>query len=358
MSAVAGVRAVLPGHVHRQEDITAQLGDVVLGRHAERSEKVALLQRLHGAAGVRTRHLALPLDQYADLGGFGASNDVFIREGVRLGERAVRSALDAAGLGPADVDLFVTTSVTGVAAPSLDARLMGPLGLRFDVKRVPIFGLGCVAGAAGIARLHDYLEGHPDDVAVLLSVELCSLTFQRDDDSTANLVASGLFGDGASAVVMVGERRAAQLGLEGPRVLATRSRFYPDTDRVMGWDIGSSGFKIVLAATVAEVIQQYLGDDVQDFLADHDLKIPDVDTWVAHPGGPKVIDAIIRALQLPEDALDVTRRSLAEIGNLSSSSVLHVLEQTLADGRPTPGTPGVLMAMGPGFCAELVLLQW
>jgi alkylresorcinol/alkylpyrone synthase len=358
MSAVAGVRAVLPGHVHRQEDITAQLGEVVLGRHAQRSEKVALLRRLHQAAGVRTRHLALPLDAYADLGGFGASNDVFIEEGVRLGERAIRGALDAAGLAPADIDLVVTTSVTGIAAPSLDARLVGRLGLRPDVKRVPIFGLGCVAGAAGIARLHDYLEGHPDDVAVLLSVELCSLTFQAGDDSTANLVASGLFGDGASAVVMVGARRAARLGLDGPRVLATRSRFYPDTDRVMGWDIGGSGFKIVLAATVADVVRQYLGDDVQDFLAEHDLKIPDVDTWVAHPGGPKVIDAIIRALELPEDALDVTRRSLAEIGNLSSSSVLHVLERTLAEGRPTPGTPGVLMAMGPGFCAELVLLQW
>jgi alkylresorcinol/alkylpyrone synthase len=159
-------------------------------------------------------------------------------------------------------------------------------------------------------------------------------------------------------VVMVGARRAAHLGVEGPKVLATRSRFYPDTDRVMGWDIGATGFRIVLAATVADVVRQYLGDDVQDFLAEHDLKVPDVDTWVAHPGGPKVIDAIIGALELPGDALDVTRRSLAEIGNLSSSSVLHVLERTLAEGRPTPGTPGVLMAMGPGFCAELVLLQW
>src|ERR687886_723931 len=176
----------------------------------------AVLRRFHQAAGVRTRHLALPLDRYADLGGFGASNDVFIDEGVRLGERAVAEALNAAGLAPADVDMIMTTSVTGIAAPSIDARLVGRLGLRPDVKRVPIFGLGCVAGAAGIARVHDYLAGHPDDVAVLLSVELCSLTFQADDASTANLVASGLFGDGAAAVVMVGERRAPPLGRDGP----------------------------------------------------------------------------------------------------------------------------------------------
>ncbi len=358
MSAIAGVRVELPDNLHTQTEITDVLGAVVLGRHAARSEKVALLRRLHGAAGVRTRHLVLPLERYADLGGFGASNDVFIDQGVQLGERAIAGALAVAGLEPADVDMLMTTSVTGIAAPSLDARLVGRLGLRSDVKRVPIFGLGCVAGAAGIARLHDYLAGHPDDVAVLLSVELCSLTFQRDDDSTANLVASGLFGDGASVVVLVGERRAAALGLDGPRVLATRSRFYPGTERVMGWDIGGSGFRIVLAATVADVVERYLGDDVAAFLEEHDLKIRDVDTWVAHPGGPKVIDAIVHALDLDPGALDVTRRSLADIGNLSSSSVLHVLEQTLAAGRPTPGTPGVLMAMGPGFCAELVLLQW
>ncbi|MGZ4602978.1 MAG: type III polyketide synthase [Kineosporiaceae bacterium] len=359
MSAVAGVRSALPPYVHRQEDITAQLGEVVLGRHADQAEKVALLRRLHGAAGVRTRHMVLPLAAYADLGGFGDANDVFIDQGVRLGEQAITTSLGDAGLAPSDVDLLMTTSVTGIAAPSLDARLVGRLGLRPDVKRVPIFGLGCVAGAAGIARVHDYLQGHPDGVAVLLSVELCSLTFQRDDDSTANLVASGLFGDGSAAVVLVGDERAADLGLDrAPRVVATRSRFYPDTERVMGWDIGGSGFRIVLAATVADVVLEYLGDDVEAFLADHDLKIADVDTWVAHPGGPKVIDAIVRALDLPAEALDVTRRSLSEIGNLSSSSVLHVLERTLAEGRPTPGTPGVLMARGPGFCAELVLLRW
>ena len=358
MSVLAGVRSALPPYVHRQEDITEQLGDVVLGRSADRAEKVALLRRVHQAAGVGTRHVVLPLESYRDLGGFGASNDVFIEEGTRLGERAIRGALDAAGLEPGDVDLLMTTSVTGIAAPSLDARLVGRLGLRDDVKRVPMFGLGCVAGAAGIARVHDYLEGHPDGVAVLLSVELCSLTFQRNDDSMANIVASGLFGDGSAAVVLVGEGRAARMRAAGPRVVATRSRLYPDTERVMGWDIGGSGFRIVLAATVADVIRTYLGNDVEAFLGDHHLKIGDVDTWVAHPGGPKVIEAIVDALGLEREALDVTRRSLAEVGNLSSTSVLNVLERTLAEGLPTPGTPGLLMAMGPGFCAELVLLEW
>lgn len=362
MSRIAAVRGALPGNVHAQTDITAVLADVVFGSR-DAPDRLALLRRVHASAGVRTRHLALPLADYPGLDGFGAANDAFIDVGTTLGAHAVKDALDVAGLDAADVDLLMTTSVTGIAAPSIDARLVGRLGLRPDVKRVPIFGLGCVAGAAGIARVHDYLRGHPDGVAVLLSVELCSLTFQRDDDSTANLVATGLFGDGAAAVVMVGEERAARIGLAGatnraPRVLDTRSRFYADTEDVMGWDIGASGFRIVLAATVADVVEKYLRDDVDAFLADHALTVPGIDTWVAHPGGPKVIDAMVRALEVDASALDVTRRSLAAVGNLSSASVLHVLADTLAADLPAPGTPGVLLAMGPGFCAELVLLEW
>jgi len=367
MSRISAVRVALPENVHRQDEITEVLADVVLGHEPPGSPKRELLRRLHASAGVSSRHLALPLDRYADLGGFGAANDAWIDVGLRLGEQAVAQAVAAAGLAPADVDLIMTTSVTGLAAPSLDARLAGRVGLREDVKRVPMFGLGCVAGAAGIARLHDHLRGHPDDVAVLLSVELCSLTFQRDDPSTANLVGSALFGDGAAAVVMVGERRAAALGHDrAPRVRATRSRLYPDSERVMGWDVGGSGFRLVLAATVADVVDKYLGDDVDAFLAAHDLAVADVATWIAHPGGPKVIEAIGRALGLPDDALDVTRRSLASIGNLSSSSVLHVLQETLAlragasevAGAGGGGGPAVMLAMGPGFCSELVLLDW
>jgi alkylresorcinol/alkylpyrone synthase len=355
MTRIAAVAGALPRHAYAQEEITRAFVDYVLPHGQGRT----VLERLHAATGVRRRHLALPLEDYPGLRGFGDSNDAFIRVGLELAERAIRAALERAELSPDDVDVLLVTSVTGIAAPSLDARLVSRLGLRPDVRRVPVFGLGCVAGAAGIARLHDMLRGDPDGVAVLLSVELCSLTVQRNDASMPNFVGSGLFGDGAAAVVLLGERRARTLDLEAaPTVVATRSRFYPDTERVMGWDVGGSGFRIVLSASVADVVEAHLGDDVRGFLEDFDLKTADVTAWVAHPGGPKVLQAMQRALDLPEGALDVTWRSLAEIGNLSSSSVLHVLEATLAGHRPPAGTPGVLLAMGPGFCAELVLLRW
>ncbi len=352
---IAGVGRALGPYRHSQAEITKALGGLVTAGD-DRAHR--LLQRVHANAGVDERHLVLPLDEYAHLDGFTAANDTWLRASVDLGGQAVRAALAAAGLRPDDVDLLVTTTVTGVAAPSLDARLVGPLGLRPDVKRMPLFGLGCVAGAAGTARLADFLRGDPDGVAVLLAVELCSLTVQRDDSSTANLIASGLFGDGAGALVMVGARRAQALGLTGPQVVATRSRFYPDSERIMGWDVGSSGFRIVLSADVPHIVEQYLAEDVKDFLAAHELDIGDVAHWVAHPGGPKVIEAMVSTLGLAPDALSITRRSLSAVGNLSSASVLHVLADTLDAHPPGSGDVAVMVALGPGFCAELVLLQW
>ncbi len=358
MTFIAAVHGVVGPYGYPQEEITEFFTAVVSPGGAHRQ----LIDRIHRATGIQHRNLAIPLEAYCELADFGAANDEFIRVGLDLGAAAIAGALSTANLEAADVDMIMSTSVTGIAVPSLEARLVPRIGLRADVKRIPIFGLGCVAGAAGIARLHDYLVGHPDDVAVLLSVELCSLTLQRDDASMPNIVASGLFGDGAAAVVMVGENRAAKMGITGPRVVASRSRRYPDTERTMGWDIGGSGFRIVLSAGVAEVINQYFGDDVRGFLRDHDLKIADVNRWVSHPGGPRVLEAMESALDLHDGQLDVTWRSLAAIGNLSSASVLHVLCDTLNGSGgtlvPEPGTPGMLTAMGPGFCAELVLLQW
>lgn len=310
-------------------------------------------RRFFDASGVGNRRLALPLERYGELSGFTEANDTFIEVALDLGERALRAALAAAEVEPADVDVVVSTTVTGLAVPTLDARLAPRVGLRPDVKRVPLFGLGCVAGAAGVARMHDYLRSYPDQVAVLLAVELCSLTIQRDDVSMANFVAASLFGDGAAAVVATGAARPPA----GPRILATRSRLYPDTEDVMGWDIGTSGFRIKLSVEVATVAEKYLGEDVGNFLADHGLTIDDVSTFVCHPGGPKVIEAVQNVLDLPADALDRTRTSLRENGNLSSVSVLDVLRATMADPPPS-GSLGLMIAMGPGFCSELVLLGW
>lgn len=354
MTRIAAVHGVLPPYRYSQRAIT----DAFAGMCASTERERHLLERFHAATGVRSRHLALPLEDYTTLDGFGAANDAFIDSALDLGERAVRGALTTAGLEPEDVDLVLATSITGVATPSIDARLAGRLGLRPDVKRLPVFGLGCVAGAAGLARIHDYLRAWPDQVALLLSVELCSLTLQRDDTSVPNLVASGLFGDGAAAVVAVGEQRAEGSGYAGPEVVATRSRLYPDTERVMGWDVGGSGFRIVLDASVADVVEKHLGFDVEDFLGEQGLTPGQILSWVCHPGGPKVIEAVRRALRLPETAVALTRRSLTEVGNLSSASVLHVLRDTITSRRPAAGAPGMLLAMGPGFCSELVLLRW
>ena len=355
MTRIVAAHGVLAAHGYPQAEISRAFMGLV-NPDGSRSRAV---QSIHAATGVEHRYLALPLDEYAALVGFGPSNDAFIRVGLGLAETAILAALEQAGLSPSDVDLVVSTSVTGIAAPSLEARLASRIGLRPDVKRVPMFGLGCVAGAAGIARIHDYLVGHPDGVAVLLAVELCSLTVQRDDSSMANIVASGLFGDGAAAVVMVGAGRSSDA--VGPDVVASRSRLYPDSERTMGWDIGGTGFRIVLSASVPELVTSYIGDDVAELLGDHDLKVRDVGTWVCHPGGPKVLLAMQEALDLHDGELDVTWRSLARVGNLSSASVLHVLADTLTAARSTPpeaGSPGVVLAMGPGFCSEVVLLRW
>jgi alkylresorcinol/alkylpyrone synthase len=354
VSRIAAVAAALPEHSYAQSEITDMLAPML----SDDPAKQALIRRLHEGTRVTQRHLVMPIDEYREPQSFTQTNGRFIEAATDLAERATRAALEAAGVEPREVDLVMFTSVTGISAPSVDALLVPRLGLRPDIKRVPMFGLGCVGGAAGIARLHDYLEGHPEAVAVLVSVELCSLTVQRDDDSMANIVASGLFGDGAAAVVGIGAARAARTATSGLEVVGTRSALYPDSEHVLGFNPGSTGFRIVLTPGVTDVVNEHFGRDVREFLGTHDLTPSDIATWVAHPGGPRVLEAFAQALDLPDGALDLSWRSMAAVGNLSSSAVLHVLADTLAEVTHRQGDAALLWALGPGVSAELVLLRW
>jgi len=359
---ISAVELAFPDHRYSQMELAAALAY----HWRDRPRVVHRLEQLFRSVEVEGRSIALPLEDYASLKDFGQANDAFIRVGTEIGARAVRGACDAAGIAPTDIDAIFFTTVTGLATPTIDARLVNVLPLRSDVRRIPLFGLGCVGGAAGLARASEWLRGQPESIAVLLSVELCSLTLQ-EDVSIASLVASGLFGDGSAAVVLAGAERDPRSSRRlsnvttlraprGPHILATESVFFPDTERVMGWDIGASGFKVVLSADVPKIAQERIGVEVDRFLAKHDLSRDAISHWVCHPGGPKVIQAMESALGLPEGGLDITRASLAQVGNLSSASVLHVLGET--NKRARSGERGVLIAMGPGFCAELVLLQW
>jgi alkylresorcinol/alkylpyrone synthase len=340
--------------------ITAKLAELFGLDEDQRSQ----LERLHRKACVDTRHTVIPLEEIGTLRGIEASNERYIAEATALGERALRTALDAAGRTPRDVDLLIVTSVTGVVVPSLDARLIPRLGLRPDVKRLPVFGLGCVAGAAGLARLHDYLLAWPHHTAALLSIELCSLTIPASDFTMAEVVASSLFGDGAAAVVGTGETPPPQAVLppasgDGryPKVIATRSEVYPSSGDALGWRLGADSFRIVLLPELGDIVERHIGGTVTSFLAEHDLTVDDITTWMVHPGGPKVIDAVRNGLKLPESAVEPSRRALAEAGNLSSVSVLHILQNTVADGVP-PGSFGMMIGLGPGVSAELILLRW
>ncbi len=351
---IVSVGCAHPPHYYTQTSLLSKIQEL----WDSDSREFSKLQRFHEATSVDGRYFALPLEELVELDHFGKSNDVFIEVGVKVAEQAITQALEKAGLQANEIDAIFFSSVTGIAVPTIDARLIHSMGFKDNVKRYPFFGLGCVAGAAGTARVHDYLQGHPNDVALLVCLELCSLTIQTKDYSVPNLIATGLFGDGCAAMVSVGSDHAIAKLAKGPQVLASTSRIYPDSERIMGWDISNLGFKIVLSSGVPEIVKQYIADDLKAFLKGFDLQRKDIGSWVCHPGGPKVIDAIIESLDLEEYDLALTRQSLRAVGNMSSASVLFVMAETMENRRPGIGEKGILLAMGPGFVSELVLLEW
>jgi alkylresorcinol/alkylpyrone synthase len=352
---IASAASAFPKHYYTQKVLLERLQDY----WGPQLKNPLLLARLHRNVTVDGRYLAIPAEQYVDIKTWGEANDIWIRVAQELGEQALCRALQNAGLQTSDLGCLLFTTVTGVASPSIDGMLINRMKLPTNIRRTPIFGLGCVAGAAGIARASDYVRAYPKQAAALVSVELCSLTLQREDLSVANLISSGLFADGAAAVIVTGpEFKSSGPEISGPKILATRSIFYPSTEDMMGWNISEKGFRIILSTEVPTLIRENLGGDVDAFLADNGHKRSDLKSFVLHTGGPKVLEASADALGLHNGQLDASWDCLRKVGNLSSASVLCVLEDVMKNRRPEPGTLGLLAAMGPGFCSELLLLQW
>ena len=347
---IASAASAFPEHYYSQKFLLEKLQEY----WGSRLKNPLTLARLHRNVTVDGRYLAMPAEDYHKLTTWGQANDIWIKVAQELGEQALCRALHHAGLAPEQLGALFFTSVTGISSPSIDALLINRMGLPRNIRRVPIFGLGCVAGAAGISRAADYVRAYPSQAAALVSVELCSLTLQRDDLSVANLISSGLFADGSAAVIVTGD----DMDANGPEILATRSVFYPDTEPMMGWNVSEKGFKITLSPEVPTLIRENLGHDLDEFLADHGYRRGDLNSWVLHTGGPKVLEATADALDLRDGQLDPSWACLRRVGNLSSASVLVVLEDVMRNRRPEPGTLGLLAAMGPGFCSELLLLRW
>ena len=354
MSIIVSVKTGFPEHYYPQNTLlTAAQEEWSL----KRASILKPLEQFYTNVKVNGRYLSWPLERYQKPTTFEERNNAYIETALALGEGTICALLDQMQMSPQEIDQLMVISTTGIAVPSLDARLMNRIPFSRGMKRLPLFGLGCVGGAAGIARTADYLQGHPEEAVILYAVELCSLTLQRDDLSMANLVASGLFGDGAAAVLMVGDEHArAKPGL--PRVIDSQSQFFPETEHIMGWDVTNSGFKVLLSADIAGLAQSEVRPSMEAFLGRHGLTIADIDHWLVHPGGPRVIQALADGLGLRDEALALSWETLAEVGNVSSASVLLILDKTMKRSQPKAGEWGVLMAMGPAFCAELVLLQW
>ncbi|MCZ6872776.1 MAG: type III polyketide synthase [bacterium] len=346
------IGCALPPHYYDQESLIQGL----LKHWSTRYFNPDRIAAFHRHVLVGGRHLALPLESYENLQGLQARNDAWLTVSLDLAQQAVSSVLDQAQLQAHDIHLLVSSTVTGIAVPSLEARLMNRLPFAPATKRMPLFGLGCLAGVAGINRAADYLRGHPQEAAIFVSIELCSLTLQSDDLSIPNLISSGLFGDGGAAVLLLGDDHPRVS--EAPLELTTwQSTFFPQTERVMGWDIVDSGFKVVLSPEVPDIVRRELPRAVQELCRSGGIRQTDLSFVVAHPGGPKVLQAMAQTLDLADDILQRSWESLARYGNMSSVSVLFVLDETLKHA-PQPDALGLMVAMGPAFCAELSLLRY
>ncbi len=348
------VATAVPGHRVSQAEVRSAVERLFAGTDAGHARMLEVLDH----SGIEHRHFCMPLDWYASERSFQEQNALYVEHALRLGEEAASRAISSAGLEPSDVDHILFVSTTGLATPSLDARLSLALGCRQECRRTPVWGLGCAGGVAGLARARDLALADPAARVLLVTVELCSLTFRRGDLDKRNLVAASLFADGAAAVVVAGAEVAASRAEHRPLELqASRSTLWPGTLGVMGWEVSDRGLHVVFSRDIPAIVRERIRPFVESCLHEQGLSLSELAHLVAHPGGAKVLVAYAEALAWPESALAHAREVLRAYGNMSSPSCLFVLERYLASDDIRAGEYALLLALGPGFAAEAVLVR-
>lgn len=349
MPTIGALGTAVPAHRIAQPAVQA----AALAHFAARGADLHRYARVFDHARIATRYFVEPLTFFRAPHGLAELNQRYLQTALELGEQAGRACLAQASLDASDVQHVIWVSTTGIASPSPDATLIQRLGMDRHTRRTPIWGLGCAGGVAGLARAYEYTRAFPDQRALLIAAEICSLTFQADDLSPRNLVAAALFADGAAAALVEGDA----LGGSGPQIVATQSLLWPDTQDVMGWDVVDSGMRVLFGQRIPALVRASMRDVVTEFLAMHGLGLDDVAHWVMHPGGAKVIDAYADALTIDAERLTHTSDVLREYGNMSSVTVLFVLDRFLRAGAIAPGDHALLAVLGPGFSCELALLR-
>lgn len=348
MPKITSIATAVPQYRITQEDAK----EFARINFSESSFNLSRLLPIFENTGIKQRFFSCPPDWFGKIHSLEEKNEIYVNNSTELSAKAAVEAMKIAGVTSEDIDYILYINTTGIATPSIDARLINKLGFRSDVHRSPVWGLGCAGGVSGVSQAYHYLLGHPDERVLLVACELCGLTFIADDKSKSNLVATSLFGEGAAAVILSGDN----IESSGLNIVGTKSRFFPDSLDVMGWNIVNQGMQVVFAQRIPEIVEKNAYDDISNFLSEYNLTTKDIKSWIVHPGGAKVIKAYKKALKLNEDDFMLSRMVLEEYGNMSSVTVLFVLDKYIRQNGLNGNGYSLMSALGPGFSSESVLL--
>lgn len=360
MPRIISAAEVLPPYAIEQEEVMEFAEKLFKESFSDIKRLLTVFQN----GQIEKRHFAKDLEWFEHDHTFEEKNNAYIETAVKLGAEAISKCLAndeflQKEVFLEDIDAIFTISSTGIATPSIEARIMNILPSSQYTKRIPIWGLGCAGGASGLSRAYEYCLAYPKAKVLVLSIELCSLTFQRNDRSKSNLIGTSLFADGVACALVCGEDSGfEQLTKKqsAPRIIGTQSTTMPDSLDVMGWDIRNEGLYVVFSKDIPTIIENWLQPNVLRFLKANGYSVADLDHFIAHPGGKKVLEAYVSALKLPETMTEISLNVLKEFGNMSSATILYVLRRFMKTA--SVGDLGLAAALGPGFSSELLLLRW